>query len=116
MESSVIDFQQSIALVGGKEDLARKLLQMFVEELPEVHQDFHRAWKKKDLKSLREYIHKLYGACCYVSVPALMECLNKLRTAARAEEINKLINLLKQFDREVNAIYRVYKQLNLSEV
>lgn len=70
-ETSVINWQQSLALVGGKEDLAHKMLIGLIKELTDLTPLLINGKKE----ALIEPIHKLHGLCKYVGAEHLRRCV-----------------------------------------
>lgn len=66
-----IDWQQAERLMNGNLQKARKLLKQLLAELPQALVAIQQALNSQDDKILFEKVHKLHGACCYYSVPAL---------------------------------------------
>ena len=79
-----IDWEAALKQSAGKEDLAKEMLQMLVEFIPEVD-----GWIEKALEGnsstdeLCHYIHKLHGSSSYCGVPRLKQLCNLLETALR---------------------------------
>ncbi|MGR6872943.1 response regulator [Pseudomonas sp. HK3] len=70
-ESSVINWQQSLTLVGGKEELAHKMLIGLIKELTDITPLVLNA----ERDALIEPIHKLHGLCKYVGAEHLRHCV-----------------------------------------
>lgn len=66
-----IDWEKTIALNANNVELAREILLMFADELPQCKEDIEKYWENKDLKNLSRVMHKLRGSCCYCSAGAL---------------------------------------------
>lgn len=111
MSLPAIEWERCIALVGGDELLAKKLLLLFMQHLPESQQAISQAYQESNLSGLAEQVHKLYGACCYCAVPNLTQVLIQLRAAIKSGQTNDLNELHQQFSNEVTAIHVMYEQL-----
>ena len=111
-----IDWQHCLELVGGKQDLAKKLLVLFMQHLPESQRRIHCALQENNAKRLAEEVHKLYGACCYCAVPCLTQVLDRLREAVKAAVSKEWAALRPLLDEEVEAICREYEKLVRSGV
>ncbi|MFT5592469.1 MAG: two-component system sensor histidine kinase BarA [Oceanicoccus sp.] len=70
-ENTVINWQKSLTLVGGKEDLAHKMLIGLIKELNDITPLIINAEKE----ALMEPIHKLHGLCKYVGAEHLRHCV-----------------------------------------
>src|SRR5690606_4618668 len=67
----IIDPEESLRLAAGKEDLARDIMKMLLDGLPQDHRSITEALEREDWSNLRELIHKLHGATRYCGVPEL---------------------------------------------
>ena len=70
----VFDQEEGLRLAAGKADLARDMLQMLLDGLPEDSQHISAARERGDQAELLEIIHKLHGASRYCGVPQLRAC------------------------------------------
>lgn len=77
---TIIDYQDGLARAGNKDDLAKKLLSMFLESLPDERQALESAWQTQNLTALSDVAHRLLGATRYTGVPALRTCLEAFYT------------------------------------
>ena len=68
-----LDWQLALRQAANKEDLARDLLQMLVEFLPEVSERIKALLKGKPDDNILDLIHKLHGSCSYSGVPRLKQ-------------------------------------------
>ena len=75
-----IDWKLGKDLAAGKIDLAKDMLSMLVKSLPKELSCINQAYANKDFKKLKEYVHKLHGACCYACVPRLKGIVKHLET------------------------------------
>jgi two-component system sensor histidine kinase BarA len=71
--SKTIDWESSLKLANNKPALAKELLTLLVNELPQFRTHINDAYVNKDFKELHRHIHKLHGATCYCGVPKLRE-------------------------------------------
>ncbi|MBW8189583.1 two-component sensor histidine kinase BarA [Neiella marina] len=71
LQHPLIDWQQALAQAGGREDLAKDMLALLIESLPQSRRAIEQAWQAKDKKELAAQVHRLHGACCYAGVPKL---------------------------------------------
>jgi len=70
-ESTVIDWQKSLVLAGGKEELAHKMLAGLIKEIEQLTPLLKHASKEE----LIEPVHKLHGLCKYVGAEHLRHCV-----------------------------------------
>ena len=70
-DNAVIDWQQSLTLAGGKEELAHKMLAGLIKEVKALLPLIQSASKDE----LIEPVHKLHGLCKYVGAEHLRHCV-----------------------------------------
>jgi two-component system sensor histidine kinase BarA len=74
----VVDWVLSKQLAGGRIELAQEFFEKLTLSLPKDKAQINAAYLRSDWRSLRDYVHKLHGACCYCGVLDLKECAKKL--------------------------------------
>ncbi|MGB9098915.1 two-component sensor histidine kinase BarA [Erwinia sp.] len=79
-----LDWQLALRQAANKPDLARDLLQMLVDFLPEVKGLVERYMESADTLALRDIIHKLHGSASYSGVPRLKQLCLQLEQGLRA--------------------------------
>lgn len=99
-----IDWDLCIKLAGNKEDLAHEMLEMLINELPNDIEAVKHAYFANDLKNLREIVHKLHGACCYVGVPKLKALAKEIEDAIGNNDTEKLSRFMRSIEKEINYI------------
>ncbi|CAM3363523.1 ATP-binding protein [Xenorhabdus nematophila] len=71
---SAIDWHRALEQTAGKESLAREMLEMLVQSLPEMKNQIEQVLSA-DGETARQHfqhdIHQLHGSCCYNGVPKL---------------------------------------------
>ncbi|MEM6162108.1 two-component sensor histidine kinase BarA [Erwinia sp. P6884] len=82
--SPSLDWQLALRQAANKPDLARDLLQMLVDFLPEVTRLVERFMAEDNLPELRDIIHKLHGSASYSGVPRLKQLCQQLDKSLRA--------------------------------
>lgn len=112
MDSNVqlkpIDWDLCKKLAGFKEDLAHEMLTMLIEALPEDITNILNAYEKRNFIELREFVHKLHGACCYVGVPKLRIIARELETALASPDSEQLKVYVENLEQEVTTILKYY--------
>ncbi|NVD07489.1 two-component sensor histidine kinase BarA [Vibrio sp. JPW-9-11-11] len=89
----IIDWQAALKQSANKEDLARDMLKMLVDSIPEVSAIVEGALEDDhfDIEQLIHYVHKLHGSSSYCGVPRLKSVCaaieKELRSGASIEEI-----------------------------
>ncbi len=83
-ELAVVDLTLGTRLSGGRDDLARELLERLAESLPETRTAIQRALETHDDEGLLDAIHALNGACRYCGTPRLGLLAETLETRLRS--------------------------------
>jgi two-component system sensor histidine kinase BarA len=103
-KSTAIDWSLSIKLAGNKVDLAQEMLIMLIESLPSDKGRIIQTYRARDFFELREQVHKLHGACCYVGVPKLKNIAKELEAAIAAQSTEQIKNYISHLEDEIDEI------------
>ncbi|WKY57661.1 two-component sensor histidine kinase BarA [Vibrio sp. SNU_ST1] len=102
----IIDWQAALKQAANKEDLARDMLQMLVDFIPEVYEAADKAIEDSDypVEELTHIIHKMHGSSSYSGVPRLkLVCATiekELRSGTSVEDIEpELFELQDELDK-----------------
>ncbi len=81
-----IDWDAALKQSANKVDLAKDMLQMLVDFIPEVEEIVEQALEQEDFprEDLIQVIHKLHGSSSYCGVPALKQLCATLEQALRS--------------------------------
>ncbi len=104
-----IDWQLCIKLAANKHDLAKEMLEMLIRALPDDKARIQQSYNSLDWQELREHVHKLHGACCYVGVPKLKAFTKELEDAIAILSMDKIKHYVDELNREINAILAYYE-------
>ncbi|WP_117235702.1 two-component sensor histidine kinase BarA [Vibrio maerlii] len=114
----IIDWQAALKQSANKEDLAKEMLQMLVEFIPEVYQATEDALDtdKYSAEELIHFVHKLHGSCSYCGVPRLKKVCatieQLLRSGSSVEDIEpELFEIQDEMDK-VLVTAKLYLQEN----
>jgi two-component system, NarL family, sensor histidine kinase BarA len=80
-----LDWALALRQAANKTELARDLLQMLLDFLPEVEQRVAQCMAQNDVDGLREIIHKLHGSASYSGVPRLKQLCQQLEKSLHQE-------------------------------
>jgi two-component system sensor histidine kinase BarA len=81
----IIDWQAALKQSANKEDLAKEMLQMLVDYIPEVSAIVEDALQEEfDREQLIHHVHKLHGSSSYCGVPRLKKVCAELEKALRS--------------------------------
>ncbi|MDA0149709.1 two-component sensor histidine kinase BarA [Vibrio sp. LaRot3] len=92
-QNIIIDWQAALKQSANKEDLAKEMLQMLIDYMPEVNDIVEQAIDSEDfdIEQLIHHVHKLHGSCSYSGVPRLKKVCatieKQLRSGATIEDI-----------------------------
>lgn len=100
---TTFDWALALRQAANKQDLARDMLQMLVEFLPEIRNKVEEQLVGEKPEDLVDAIHKLHGSCGYSGVPRLKNLCNliegQLRNGASPEDLEpELLELLDEMD------------------
>lgn len=108
-EVAPIDWALCKKLAGNKEDLAQEMLEMLITGLADDQASIKQAYDAKNYNDLREHVHRLHGACCYVGVPKLKAIAKELEDAIAHEVMDKVTHYVNALEKEVGKILRYYE-------
>jgi two-component system sensor histidine kinase BarA len=84
----IINWQTALVQAANKPDLAKEMLQMLVDLLPDVENEVDKALQEQgDKESLVNLVHKLHGSCAYSGVPRLKSICHQLESALRSGSV-----------------------------
>lgn len=107
-----LDWSLALRQAANKPDLARDLLQMLLDFLPEVQAQIENGMTTNDVTGLRELIHKLHGSASYSGVPRLKQLCQRLEKNLRqASDIIALEPELLELIDEMNNVAREARQM-----
>lgn len=102
----IIDWQAAMKQAANKEDLARDMLRMLVDFIPEVYEAAEKAIEDNDfpIEELIHIIHKMHGSSSYSGVPRLKSVCatieKELRSGTSIEAIEpELFELQDELDK-----------------
>ena len=96
-QETAINLPAAIQLCGGKESIAREIIQMLINELPQQAQDLHAALGQQNWHDMDYISHKLAGSAAYCGMELLKKYARTLNTAIRQQqwaEVNKQASAL----------------------
>lgn len=106
--SKTIDWELCLKLANNRPELAKELLTLLVNELPQVRANINEAYENKDYPALHRYIHKLHGATCYCGVPKLKEIAALLEAKLKKSNSDEIKKLLKILNDEMDQLLKTF--------
>ncbi|WP_115719571.1 two-component sensor histidine kinase BarA [Gallaecimonas mangrovi] len=82
-KNDVLDWQQAIRQAGGREGLARDMVKMLIDSLPDTRDNLEKALAEHSDEQLYQTIHKFNGALAYTGTPRLKNLANDIETALK---------------------------------
>ncbi|MGD8108453.1 two-component sensor histidine kinase BarA [Pantoea sp. FN0302] len=80
-----LDWQLALRQAANKPDLARDLLKMLLDFLPEVQEKIEQSLAENRQNGLREIIHKLHGSASYSGVPRMKQLCRQIEHSLRLD-------------------------------
>lgn len=110
--SPSLDWELALRQAANKPDLARDMLKMLLDFLPEVHEKLDAFMAAKDVQGLREIIHKLHGSASYSGVPRMKQLCRQLEKNLRqSADIDDLEPELLELQDEMENVAREARRL-----
>lgn len=111
-----LDWALALRQAANKPDLARDLLQMLVDFLPEVRTLVEQFMETNNPTGLRDIIHKLHGSASYSGVPHMKKLCQELEQSLMKHEDIAAIEpeLLELLDEMDNVAQLAREQLKIS--
>jgi two-component system sensor histidine kinase BarA len=94
LELAVVDLEMGTRLAGGREPLARELLEKLADSLTASEQAIREAIGQADDEALLDALHALNGACRYCGTPRLGLLAETLETRLRSRGMPGVAPLL----------------------
>jgi len=111
-----LDWPLALRQAANKPALARDLLQMLLDFMPEVETRVANGIAANDVVSLRETIHKLHGSASYSGVPRLKQLCQQLeRSLHQASDIAALEPELLELCDEMDNVAREARRVLAAE-
>ncbi len=82
--NQTLDWNLALHQAAGKADLAREMLEMLLEFLPEVRNTVEEQLVGDKPEGLVEIVHKLHGSCSYSGVPRMKKLCQTLEHGLRS--------------------------------
>ncbi len=103
---TVIDLNETAAIVGGNKQTAKELINLFIEQLPGDQKKIEQAFLQKEWIQLKALVHKLHGATSYCGVRRLKQTCYQLEIALNEDPLQvAVIGVLYQnLTQEINEV------------
>jgi two-component system sensor histidine kinase BarA len=98
----VHDAAGALAITGGRGDLAQKMLDLFLSEVPQHRTALAEGWRSGDLVQLRSMLHKLRGSAEYCALRRLSQAVGRAEEALAAGSLGPAELLLDAVRKELD--------------
>jgi two-component system aerobic respiration control sensor histidine kinase ArcB len=109
-KKKIIDLSAATKILG-KQETAKKVLNMLIEMLPKHQREIDCAFQEKDYNALADAAHKLIGSACYCGTSRLSKASEDLRIAAINKDTKVLKRLMNKIHNEINAVIKAYRKM-----
>ena len=89
-QDSPLNLSAAIQLCGGKEDIAREIIQMLINELPQHAQNLAAALSQQNWHEMDYISHKLAGSAAYCGMELLKKQARTLNNLIREQQWNNV--------------------------
>ena len=112
-ERNPIDWQALLKLTNNNPELAKELVTMLGNELPEMRDKINQAYENQDYESLQNYVHQLHGSCCCTAAVILKEVSSTLEDKLQLQDNDCLTELMPQLNAEIQRLILTINQPSL---
>lgn len=109
--SDVVDTAFSLEQAGGNEELAKELFEMLLNELPLLRDQLKTAIQEKNMPTMWDHAHKIYGSTAYCGVPALRKTAQALETAIKEEDLARIGSEFEITNSEIDKVLATGKKI-----
>jgi two-component system sensor histidine kinase BarA len=111
-----VDILLSLKLANNKPELARDMLVMLLQSLPTEKQQINTVFIDKEYQQLEEWVHRLYGSCCYCGVPRLKRISGLLDKLLQAQQYDQAAGAIASLNNAIDDILRWAEQRNIDSL
>jgi len=98
-ENPVHDPAGAMAITGGRPELVREMLKMFLSEVPQHRAALDEGWRSGDPVTLKSILHKLRGSAEYCALPRLSQAVGNAEESlddGRLEQAEALLAIVRE--------------------
>lgn len=106
-ENVLYDRDALLERIGGDEDLIQVILQVFLEETPEIINALKLALDQDDIAGAKIQAHTLKGSCANVSAENLRALAYDIEKACREEDLAQAKTVFEQVPEAISALQSV---------
>lgn len=102
--TTVVDYVEAIEKAGGNADLAKELLGMLLQELPQLRDYLEGAIVRENLEAIWDHAHKIYGSTAYCGVPCLRDAASAMESAVKSQQFDAIRNQFTTLDEAIQQL------------
>ena len=106
----VFDLVGLLDRLMGDEDLAKEIIEKFLEVMPHQIIALKEALEKGDASLISRMAHTIKGASANVGAVALQEVVSQMEKASEESDLEKAISLVPEIDREAEILKKTLAQ------
>ena len=99
-----VDFPAFVARLLGDTDLAAKIFNMYLADLPDQLDQLLQTTTAKDFTAIENQAHKMKGASANVCALTLTKTLRCLETAAKNEDLAEVLRYQRQAEQQIKGL------------
>lgn len=88
----------------GDEDLAKEVIELFLDDIPPKLIAMKEAFAKGDTPLLKRLAHAVKGAAANIGAGAFRDCASRMERAGEAGDVDKTASLLPQIDGQFKSL------------
>ncbi len=109
--NEIINWELAVERAGGKEELAKELLDILIKTLPQHQDELKTAFENNDMDALHAEAHKLHSATCYCGTPRLKNAARDLEDISKSNDNPKIKESYHKLLDEITAVLQAYQEL-----
>lgn len=102
--TNAIDWELCVQLAGGNAEIAKSILDLFLETLPADVENIQKIYAEQDWQQLIAAVHKLHGATCYLGVPELKQATKSFEMILKQEQQAAIADAYTKFETAAQAV------------
>ena len=109
-----VDIDRIMTRVGGRRQILKKMVDIFLEELPDQIAALHRAIDQQSPEDLRQAAHALKGSVANFDAKVAYEAAFALEQMGKSNNLNQASATCQTLERELSAVQNALKELTSS--
>ena len=114
LQTPPVDIDGIMTRVGGRKQIFKKMVDIFLKELPDHIAALHRAIDQQSPEDLRQAAHALKGAVANFDAKAAYKTAFALEQMGKTNNLSQAPETCKTLERELSAVQNALKELTYS--